>query len=356
MRKLAAGRRLEDTVCALLLAGVLTSGAGVTPAMALSLFDVVQMVRAGYSDREILDLLEVTEAQFALDAAAITTLKKEGVSETVIQALIRASAVEGASGTADTESAGDAREPPDEERRHSETHGVPRPAAAAPAPVSGEEIPQALGPPAGGAPSFAAVAFDEEGGSHQGSHQHFALAVAGVPAIVLRSEAGYRSVQARAQAMAARLEQAVHGAGGEFLTASRSSPAVWYAPAGGTPVEVLPVSRGDVIAYQRRSVGPVTAERLAAYWAALLDDFSRVFVFGQAPAQLSGLHIGRVLAVLHDDLGARAGSAESGQEAANLPAAVDRLNAEDKEHLIELPRRVPAEFGTRQGGHHEEPH
>ena len=355
MSKLAAGRRLERRVCALLLAGVLTSGAGVAPAMALSLFDVVQMVRAGYSDREILDLLEVTEAQFALDAAAVTTLKKEGVSETVIQALIRASAAEPASGATDSEGAGDAREPAAEEWRRHEPHGAPGPAAAAPPSVSGEEIPQALGPPPGGG-AFAAVAFDEEGGSHEGGHQHFAVAVAGIPAIALRSEAGYGSVQARAQAMAARLEQAVHGAGGEFFAASRSSPAVWYAPAGGTPVEVLPVSRGDVIAYQRRSVGPVTAERLAAYWAALLDDFSRVFLFGQAPAQLSGLHMGRVLAVLHDDLGARAGAVEAGQEAPDLPAAVDHLNAEDKEHLIELPRRVPAEFGIRQGGHHEEPH
>ena len=356
MIKLAAGRRLGGSVGALLLAGVLTSGAGVAPATALSLFDVVQMVRAGYSDREILDLLEVTEAQFALDAAAVTTLKKEGVSETVIQALIRASAAEGPSSAADPEGAGDAREPLAEEWRQREPHAAPGPAAAAPSSVSGEEIPQTLGPLPGGGSFFAAVAFDEEGGSHEGGHQHFALAVVGIPAIVLRSEAGYGSVEARAQAMAVRLEQAVHGAGGEFFAASRSSPAVWYAPAGGTPVEVLPISRGDVVAYQRRSVGPVTVERLAAYWAALLDDFSRVFLFGQAPAQLSGLHMGRVLAVLHDDLGARAEAAESGRQAADLPAAVDHLNAEDKEHLIELPRRVPAEFGIRQGGHHEEPH
>ena len=58
---------------------------------AISLYDVIQMSKEGYSDREIIKLIDVTQARFQLDAEAIVSLKEAGVSERVIQALIEVS-------------------------------------------------------------------------------------------------------------------------------------------------------------------------------------------------------------------------------------------------------------------------
>ncbi len=58
---------------------------------AVSLYDVVRLSQAGYSDEQIIELLDDTGARFQLEADSLVTLKEAGVSESVIQALIKAS-------------------------------------------------------------------------------------------------------------------------------------------------------------------------------------------------------------------------------------------------------------------------
>ena len=59
---------------------------------AVSLYDVIQLSKAGRSDEEIIKLIDDTHAQFELDAESIATLKEAGVNERIIQALVNASA------------------------------------------------------------------------------------------------------------------------------------------------------------------------------------------------------------------------------------------------------------------------
>lgn len=100
-----------------------------------------------------------------------------------------------------------------------------------------------------------------------------------------------------------------------------------------------------MVAYQTRSLGEVSGERLAAYWAALLNDYTALFLFGLPPRDLTGLHIGETLERVYEELSSASKSDEPGMAHASTLALLDHLAAEDKEHLLELAARVPAEFG-----------
>lgn len=314
---------------------------------AISLYDIIQLSKAGKRDAEIIDLIETTRARFALDAQSIAELKKAGVSERVIQALIQAGPPEeGDQDAAPT--AAEVHKAPG--RSHLETEAWREGAPSA-------SRDKRFGPsaPAGteggsGGPVFGFFTFEETGSGHGSGHVHFAIAMAGIPVLVLRSEAGHRSVAERATEAAARLTRAIKAPGGRFFPVSRPHPGVKYRSPSGAEEEVLDVSRGDVIAYQRRSVGQVSSERLAAYWAALLNDYTGLLV-GEAPTELATLHLGESLERLQRDLRSRTrkgGAANASEE--TFLSVVDHLPAEDKDHLIELATRIPAEFRVPKGG------
>ncbi len=65
-----------------------------TVSWAISLYDVVRLSQHGYSDEQIIELIDDTGARFQLDADSLVTLKEAGVSERVIQALIEATATD----------------------------------------------------------------------------------------------------------------------------------------------------------------------------------------------------------------------------------------------------------------------
>jgi hypothetical protein len=311
---------------------------------AISLYDVVQLTQAGKSDAEIIELIETTHARFVIDAKTVTELKKAGVSEKVIQAIIQAGPPE--DGEQASEGAEESHRRPDREATQGDSELAPD--------VSGtrRRAPSTASVPPGG-PSgavFGAFPFEETGSGHGGGHNHFAVSMGGIPVLVLRSEAGHRSVAERATEAAARLTRAIKAPGGRFFPVSRPHPGVKYRSPSGAEEEVLDVSRGDVIAYQRRSVGQVSAARLAAYWAALLNDYAGLLV-GEAPTELATLHLGESLERLQRDLRSRTrkeGAANASEE--TFLGVVDHLPAEDKDHLIELATRIPAEFRAPKGG------
>lgn len=286
-------------------------------AHAVSLYDIIRMSKAGYTDEEIVGLIDVTESRFVLEPDILVQLKKEGVSEGVIAALIQA------------------REPDHVRSRES------RPTEA----TSGEAEYAAV--PEDESPSvvFASSSFQEPG--HGSAHQHYALTIKEIPILILRSEAGFSRIAERAENVADLLNQHVRSADGGFFATSGAKPSVWYRdPSAPAPVRMLELDRGDVIAYQRRSIGSISGDRLAAYWAALLHDYTRLFLFGRPASQLAKLHLGETLSRIHEqvksieDEPGDPSSAEPGR----LLGLLDHLSPEDKDHLIELSTRVPVEF------------
>ena len=112
------------------------------------------------------------------------------------------------------------------------------------------------------------------------------------------------------------------------------------------PLRILSVGRGDVIAYQRRSLGGVSKDRLAAYWAALLNDYTQLFLYARPPRELVGLHLGEALSHVYEQLSSPSeeDSEASLDETTMVLRVLDHLTGEDKEHLLELATRLPAEF------------
>ena len=134
---------------------------------------------------------------------------------------------------------------------------------------------------------------------------------------------------------------------GLFFASGEPDASVWFrATAADPPLRILRVGRGDVIAYQRRSLGAVSKDRLAAYWAALLNDYSQLFIHRRAPLELVDLHSGEVLSRVYEELNSppeeEAGASLG--ETASVLRILDHLAAEDKDHLLELATRIPAEF------------
>ncbi len=312
---------------------------------AMSLADVIELSQAGYSDEQLIELIQITHARFQLDADHVITLKKAGVSETVVEAMIEAGAPRSTSspppGAPDDSPTTDTIEGAEPHSALGHTPGEHEPSPQHTSRSSRAFLLES-GP-------FSSYAFEETGMGH---HQHHALAVRGLPILILRSEAGHHSVSDRAREATGRLNRAVvDRPGGFFAAMGEPDVAVWYRTGASDPaVRILEVDRGDVIAYQRRSLGPVSRERLAAYWAALLSDYTQLFVLGRAPTELTRSHLGETLDRIYEEL--RSSSVEETGappgETRVMLEVLDHLTGEDKEHLLELATRLPAEFGENR--------
>lgn len=343
------GRSPES--CRLFVSGVLALALSLLfvpqPALGLNLYDIVQLTKAGYADLQIIELVRATGSRFALDATSVARLKQAGVSEDVIEALIEARAPDPQEAWSEGP-----LEPglPEADRAHLHPPAdVGGPLEAVPKPTEPRgPRPAALPGGAGeGAKTFSSFPFEETGSGHSASHQHYILTVNEVPVLVLRSEAGFPRIADRVEQAVRRLNQLARSPEGHFFV-PQSDASVWYRDTASDSVRILEVSRGDVIAYQQRSLGNVSATRLAAYWAALLNDYTQLFVFGRPPTELVGLHLGETLGRIHAELTASAEKAPASEIlATRLRGILDHLSADEKEHLIELRERIPAEFEMR---------
>lgn|GEM_PF-3479815 len=327
-------------------------------AHAVSLYDVVQLSKAGYTDRAIIDLIQKTNSRFYVDADTVLTLKKEGVRDAVIQAILKARTdekpVEEQGAPPDTSAVtGDRRDPnaqadrtkPERSEKWRDSPVTPNANRESDRDEDRRNAPAATS----NRDAFSAFIFEEGPAAehhHAPGHVHYAVGIEGVPMMVVRSEAGHPNVASRAKEIAEALNSAVAGGDGSFVASSSSAGAgVSFRPStGGSPILVLPVTRGDVIAWQRRSLGAVSAERLAAYWAALLNDFTRVFLYQQPPTAMADLHLGDSLQSIYREMTSDVKSRDN----QSIPRIVDHLTAEEKDHLLELAGRVPAEFDPQR--------
>ena len=206
--------------------------------------------------------------------------------------------------------------------------------------LEAEKNPPPVDEPAGDPLVFSSFPFEEETGS--GRHQHQAIALGNVPVIVFRSKAGFSTVGKRAAAAVSALNSAA--ASGKLLTVSHHRVVAQTEKR--SRDEILKVDPGDIIGLRRRSAGQVTRERVAAYWAAIINDYLDL-VSAREPTRLALSGIESVRA-LQRELARASRPPGSPLSSHSLNAALDRLRAEERQALIELSMHVPARFGSSE--------
>ena len=282
-------------------------------ANAMTVYDVIQLSKKGYADEDVIALIEVTDSAFELQADDIPRLVELGVSEPVIQTMLKAVPAEPAPDAAPGQYV--------DSKPVSETvisYGtVDKPAPRAD--INSEPL--------------------EEPGS--GGHHHQVITLSGIRLFVLRDEGGYSSVAARASVVADRLREASAVDGGQFQPAhvAGGDVVLFTAPGVASPVTVVSVSARDARAYQQRSGRRVTTDLLAAYWSALMSDYWSLALDGQAPARLARLHEGEALQELFDGL-----DTSVKNTADRLTGALQSLPVQEQEHLSRLATSVPRDF------------
>ena len=298
-------------------------------AFALTVFDVIQLSDKNYSDDDIIALIQATDSTFELQAADIPRLMKLGISEMVIQTMLKTVHKETGTNPAASSVAGHHDAP------ISTVFDEPVPAEN----TSESRAEISIAPKqtnAGG--NFEIEPFRETGSGH---HLHNAINLAGVRMLVLRDERSYSSIEARASAVVKRLNQAASKGEGNFhpIQATGADSVMFYASNMHAPRMIMKVSDSDAKAYQRRSGRAVSPNLLAAYWSDLLSDYWSIVISKSSPARLSDLHEGEALTALHEQW-----KSSSEMDTARLTDAVQLLPRQQQQHLLRLAATVPHDF------------
>ncbi len=311
---------VTGTVIALFLCG---------QAFALTVYDVIQLSGKNYSDDDVIALLQATNSAFELTVEDIPRLMELGVSETVIQAMLKAVP------------------------EHIDANpAVISPAAPPGAAISPAPIEPAAGndTPADTAAVFIAPRQTIAGGRLDfepfrepgaGRHHHSAVNLAGVRLLILRDEGSFASVATRADAVVRRLERAASAGAGAFHPdyATGRDAVMFYGRSSYRPMMILKISHADADAYQRRSGRGVSPALLAAYWSDLLSDYWSIAVNGATPTRLEDLHEGEALQALYEQW-----KTSRATTTARLADAARLLPRREQQHLLRLATTVPHDF------------
>lgn len=119
---------------------------------------------------------------------------------------------------------------------------------------------------------FRAEAFHED--ALAGPHEHAVVELVDIPVLVIRDADVFRTPPDRADAIARALQEALHVGDRFFVVGDDAGHPTIYSVShhGGYPRRVLRVTRGDAIAYARRSGRAVDPHLLAEWWLAMLRD------------------------------------------------------------------------------------
>lgn len=303
--------RISGIVIAFLLSG---------QAFALTVYDVIQLSKKDYTDDNIIALIEATDSAFELKAEDLPRLIDLGVSETVIQTMLKTVT------------------------KHVDNHSLSSPSQTAvpsgnssdltihPTPTS--RTPLII---AGG--RFETTLFEERGSGHH--HQHQIISLADVNLFVLRSKGTFSSIKNRADATVIQLEQAVLAGQGVFKSEmlEGNRVVIFYGKKTLQSSVILTVSSTDAYAYQNRSGRNVTPTLLAAYWSALLSDYWSIAVNDVNPVQLTHIHEGEALTALYEQW-----KASHDISSARLDDVAQLLSRQIQQHLLHLATTVPRDF------------
>lgn len=299
--------------------------AAVSTAWAVSVYDVIELNRQGYSDEQIVDIVRTTGSVFKLTAQDIPRLKELGVSESVIRVMLE-------SGLADLSGAGSV---PGIKIDRAAT-GTDASAVANPSSYGYSEMNAA-------APYRFSLQAGLDGAS--GDQQLIYVSILGAPVLVLGAEGQFRSIEERGAAVVRNLEEAVRlGDGGFRLLHTEDAVQVVYHSVSLREVPIITLDRQDIDAYDRRSDRRVTSEVLASYWAALLNDYWAIAVQHRPPSRLVSLHRGAALKLLFEVV-----HAEDAEQQGYSKMAFEQLPADKRKHLRGLATAVPEDFNAFAG-------
>jgi len=295
----------------------------IAPALAVNIYDVVELSHQGYSDNEIVGIIEATESVFELTTEDILGLENLGISSRVIETMMKRSASTDRTGRTPTidprESSVGRAQPPTSLAPDSRPDNYATSTATVQAPFS--------------------IDFIREEAT--GGHRHISVDLYGARLLVLRDEGRYRSLEDRARAIAQRLDEAKRSGQGEFRAVHKGGQdtVVFRDVAGALEISIVTVSSRDAIAYDVRSEQSVTTDLLAMYWSALLSDYWTIVFQRLPPERLRHLHRGEALMLLYavvrnmpvdDDF--------------SLSLGVQRLPQTIQQHLERLAYAVPDDF------------
>ena len=307
------------------------------PTVALSIFDIIQLGNSGYTDKQIIALIESTASMFELEAEDLPRLKQLGIGEAVIRAMLERAPAEAPGNWPEddaTPSASGAASVSVEEATDRHEHAEKAP---------GDNAKEGLGPgserPEPGRATQPLVSFHPVQEERSGDHFHMALTLSGLEVLILRDEGTFPSMQARALKVAQRLDAALAlGDGAFYMSSGAGGPSVVFRGAvTHQRITVLEVSAADARAYELRSGRQVTRGVLAAYWADLLSDFGAI-AMGRRPSRTLALHDGDALGVLYQALRSSVG------QGGGLRAAAELLPSSVKHHLERLASAVPIDY------------
>jgi hypothetical protein len=266
---------------------------------AISVFDVIRLSQGGYSDAEIVRLIQTTDSRFVLSAEDTVRLREAGVTESVIREML-------------------SRPAP---RRESEP------------PVSGGAV-----LPLRPEPLFSSSPYQEGSGDR---HAHAAVTLAGIEVLIVHDEAGFSSTLARARAVAQTLNTLAAAGPGRFAVraAGRDSKVIFEGSDGAT-TDVVRVTPADVDANRIASRQQVSSGTLSSFWAALLNDYWAIGVAGKPPRFLVDSREGQALTRLSRAVRLPAGP----RDAAAVRAGFASLGPTDRELLRKLPTAVPEDL------------
>lgn len=292
------------------LAGTLISILLCGQAFALTVYDVIQLSSKNYSDNEIIKLIQATNSAFKLTAEDLPRLLEAGVNDSVIQVMLTTT--------------------PDNTRTPTENINITT------VPTSSTAVfATAVKQIAGGHFVYDPV---QEAGS---AHHHGAISLAGIRVFIVRDEAAFPSIEARARRVVKQLEQASMIGEGSFHPGhfAGGSSIEFHGEKIHSPLIILKVTTADAYAYQRRSGRTLTPDILAAYWSDLLSDYWSITINKVAPTRLAGLHEGEALIALHEQW-----TSLSSTSTAQLADAAQRLPRQEQQHLLHLATTVPRDY------------
>jgi len=286
----------------------------ISPALAVNIYDVVELTRRGYSEKEIVGIIDATESVFELTSEDVQGLTNLGISLPVIEAMMKRS------DSSDKNDRGPAIAP-------LTSSSVPdsRPGTYA-APTATVRAP------------FSVDLVREEA---TGGHHHVAVELYGAQLLIVRDEGRYPSLEDRARAIALRLDEAKQLGQGEFraVHSGGKDTVVFRSVGGARDVPIVTVSNSDAIAYDVRSERRVNADLLAMYWSALLSDYWTIVFQREAPERLRHLHRGEALMLLYSVV-----RNMPVDEEFSLDRGVQRLPQSIQQHLERLAYAVPDDF------------
>lgn len=295
----------------------------IAPALAVNIYDVVELSRQGYSENEIIGIIQATDSEFELTSEDIQGLKNLGISLQVIAEMMKRTGM----------AEGKERRPTVDPRKSSFEP------AASPTTAAPDSRSDTYAAPTASVPAPFSVSFIREDAT--GGHRHVAVELYGAQLLVLRDEGSYASIEDRARAIALRMDAAKRRGQGEFRAVhTRGNDTVVFRDAAGTQeLPIVTVSMSDAIAYDVRSESSVTTDLLAMYWSALLSDYWTIAFDRMPPERLRHLHRGEALLLLYSVV--RNMPLDT---SFSLHRGVQRLPQSIQQHLDRLAYAVPYDF------------